>query len=128
LPQSALQRAASIQGDTRQDLELKEGEYKMKLAVKTALAALFIGGTASAGFALADVEDARALSEATISLTDAIAAAESHTGGTAYEAQIEDDSFSPEFEVGIIADDLTYEVRIDGNSGEVISAREDRDD
>ncbi|WP_084419840.1 PepSY domain-containing protein [Henriciella litoralis] len=100
----------------------------MKLAAKSALTALFIGGTATAGLAMADIEDARALSEATISLTDAIAAAETHTGGTAYEAQIEDDSFSPEFEVGIVADNLIYEVRVDGNTGEVISAREDRDD
>ncbi|WP_300375822.1 PepSY domain-containing protein [Henriciella sp.] len=100
----------------------------MKLAARSAIAALLIGGTATAGLAVADVEDAKALGEAQISLTDAITAAEAHTNGQAYEAQIEDDSFSPEFEVGIVANQKTYEVRVDGNTGEVIDSREDHDD
>ena len=100
----------------------------MKLAAKSALAALFIGSTATAGLAMADIEDARALSEASISLTDAIEAAEAHTSGQAYEAQVEDDSFSSEFEVKVVAENKVWEVRVNGETGEVISAREDHDD
>ncbi len=100
----------------------------MKLAAKSALTALLIGGTATAGLAMADIEDARSLSEAKISLVDAIEAAETHTNGKAFEAQIEDDSFSPEFEIGVVADNVVYEVRIDGETGEVMSSREDHDD
>ena len=100
----------------------------MKLAIKSALIAILLGGPATAGLALADVEDAKALSEAKISLIDAIQAAEAHTNGTAFDAQIEDDSFSPEFEVGVVVGHTVYEVRIDGETGDVISAREDRDD
>ncbi|WP_084398210.1 PepSY domain-containing protein [Henriciella aquimarina] len=100
----------------------------MKLAAKSAIAALLVGGTATAGLAMADTEDARALADAKITLTEAIEAAEAHTNGKAYEAQIEDDSFSPEFEVGIVADNTVYEVRVNGETGEVLSSREDHDD
>lgn len=100
----------------------------MKLASKSAIAALVLGGTATAGLAFADIEDARALEGASISLIDAIEAAEAHTSGKAYDAQIEDDSFSPEFEVSVVADNQIWEVRVNGETGEVISAREDHDD
>jgi uncharacterized membrane protein YkoI len=100
----------------------------MKFSVKSALIPLLAISTFTSGLALADVEDVRALSEAKISLIDAIQAAEAHTNGIAFEAQIEDDSFSPEFEVGIVTGNTVYEVRIDGETGDVISAREDRDD
>lgn len=100
----------------------------MKLAAKSALAALLVGGTATAGLAMADVEDAKSLAEAKITLIDAIEAAETHTSGKAFEAQIEDDSFSPEFEIGVVAENVVYEVRIDGETGEVMSSREDHDD
>ena len=100
----------------------------MKLAAKSAIAALLVGGTATAGLAMADIEDARALADAKITLTEAIAAAEAHTNGKAFEAQIEDDSFSPEFEVGIVTGNTVYEVRVNGETGEVISSREDHDD
>ena len=82
----------------------------------------------AARVAIADVEDARALSDADISLVDAIVAAEGATQGKAFDAQIEDDSFSPEFEVSVVADGKIYDVIVDGVTGEVTSTREDRDD
>ena len=100
----------------------------MKLPLRTLISATAIGGLATAGFALADVEDARALDEAEISLTAAILAAEESTQGKAFEAQIEDDSFSPEFEVSVVADGKIYDVIVDGVTGEVKSTREDHDD
>lgn len=100
----------------------------MNIVAKSSLAALLIGGATTAGLAMADPEDARALAEAGISLTDAIEAAEAHTNGKAFEAAIEDDSFSPEFEVSVVVDNATYDVRVNGETGEVISSRQDDDD
>lgn len=98
----------------------------MKNPLKTLLAA-----TAMVAFsvpALADREDMRALEGAKISLVDAINTAEKHQGGRAYDASIDDDSFQPAYEVGIIKDNRVYDVRIDAVSGSVIGSREDIDD
>lgn len=100
----------------------------MKLPFRTLISATAIGGLAAAGFAFADVEDARALQDADISLVAAIQAAEAATQGEAFEAQIEDDSFSPEFEVSVLADGKVYDVTVDGLTGEVTGTREDHDD
>lgn len=100
----------------------------MKLPIRTLIAATAAGGIATAGFAIADVEDARALDDAEISLVAAILAAEESTQGKAFDAQIEDDSFSPEYEISVVADGKIYDVIVDGVTGEVKSTREDRDD
>lgn len=76
----------------------------------------------------ADAEDIRAASEAKISLVKAIQNAESHQGGKAIDASIDDDSFSPTYEVTVVKDDRVYDVRVDAVSGGVIGAREDKDD
>lgn len=78
--------------------------------------------------ALADREDIRLLSETKISLIEAIQAAEKHQGGKAYEASIDDDSFSPAYEVGVIKDNSVYDIRVDAVTGKVLGAREDIDD
>jgi signal transduction histidine kinase len=57
-----------------------------------------------------DAEEIRALSEAKISLTQAIFAAEKHQGGQAYEAKVDDDSFKPEYEIDVAKDGRVYEV------------------
>jgi len=98
----------------------------MKSTLKTLLAATALAAFATP--ALADRGDIRALQGAKISLGDAIAAAEKHQGGRAYEASIDDDSFEPTYEVGIIKDDRVYDVRINAVDGSVIGAREDIDD
>ena len=100
----------------------------MKLPFRTLISATAIGGLATAGVALADIDDARALNEADISLVAAILAAEDATQGKAFDAQIEDDSFSPEFEISVLADGKVYDVTVDGVTGEVTSTREDHDD
>lgn len=78
--------------------------------------------------AYADREDIRLLAETKISLVDAIKAAESHQGGKAVDAGLDDDSFKPTYEVSVVKDDRLYDVRVDAVSGEVIGAREDIDD
>lgn len=99
----------------------------MKLTTVTGSAVL-AAGLAWAGFAFADREDVSALKESKITLVQAIQAAESHQGGQAYEAGIDDDSFKPEYEVSVVRDDRTYDVRINAVTGEVLGSREDRDD
>lgn len=101
----------------------------MRSAIKKLMAVGAITGLGLSTAALAnDAEELKALSEAKISLTQAIAAAEQHQGGQAYEASIDDDSFKPEYEVNIAREGTAYKVRVDGVSGEVIGAREDRED
>lgn len=74
-----------------------------------------------------DQEEVEMLAKAKISLTEAIALAESHVGGKALSAGIEDDSFTPTFEVSVTKDGKVFDVEIDGVKGEVTGSREDRD-
>ena len=92
------------------------------------LAAVCLGGMLFAGSAYADSKDAQALAEAKITLVQAIQAAEKAHGGSAFDAQIDDDSARPEFEVGIVREGRIYDVRVDALTGEVLGVREDRDD
>lgn len=92
------------------------------------LAAICSTTVLAAGHVLADKEDREALMNAKISLVEAIQAAEGVNGGKAYDAGIDDDSFEPEYEVSISRENRSYEVRINGVTGEVIGEREDRDD
>lgn len=72
-------------------------------------------------------EEIAMLDQSAITLTDAIESAESHLGGRALSAEIEDDSFSPRFEVTLTKDGKVFDVEVDGESGKVLGVREDRD-
>lgn len=78
--------------------------------------------------AQADTDEITAVKQAKISLVDAIHAAEQHQGGRAFEASLDDDSFTPTYEVSLLAEEKLYDVRIDAVSGAVLSTREDKDD
>lgn len=84
-------------------------------------------GALFAGTALADREDARLLEQTKITLSEAISIAEKHQNGRAYEAGLDDDSFSPSYEVSVAVGDRLYELDIDGATGEVRNVREERD-
>lgn len=102
----------------------------MNLITKPFAVAALVVTTAMAP-AIVSAEDAseiKALTEAKISLTQAIEAAEKHQGGQALDASIDDDSFTPTFEVSVVKDGKVYDVRVDGVKGTVIGAREDIDD
>lgn len=98
----------------------------MKLIPYTAFAVLLV--TAFATNALADADDIKAAAQAKISLVQAIQAAEKHQGGKAIDASIDDDSFSPTYEVSVVKDDKLFDVRVDAVNGAVLGAREDKDD
>lgn len=99
----------------------------MTYSIKTLALATVAATVGLTGAAMADADDVRNLAEAKISLVEAINAAEKHQGGKAYEANIDDDSFKPEYEVTVVKDNVSYEVSVDGVSGEVLGVRQDRD-
>ena len=74
-----------------------------------------------------DRDEINMLNQAKISLVDAIQAAESNLNAKALEASIDDDAFTPTFEVKILKEGRVYKVRVDGKTKEVLGSREDRD-
>ncbi|CAA9889301.1 conserved exported hypothetical protein [Candidatus Methylobacter favarea] len=59
-------------------------------------------------------------SQAKISLTEAIRAAEKKTGGKAMEAEVDEESNTVQFEVETVKDGKVYEVKVDGKTGSVL--------
>ncbi len=74
-----------------------------------------------------DSIDIEMINKSAITLQQAISIAEKEIGGKAYAAAIDDDSFSPQFEVEVTKDGKVFEVRIDGMTQKVIGSREERD-
>lgn len=95
----------------------------MKKLYLTTTAIILLGSTA-----YADASDVRLLSEAKISLVDAIKAAESSVGGRAIEAGLDDDAWKPAYEVSIVKDNRLFDVQVDAVDGKVLGSREDIDD
>lgn len=100
----------------------------MKRGTKLLAIAAMAGTMALPLYAMADADDIRGLAEAKITLIDAINAAEKHVGGKAYDAGFDDDSFKPAFEVNVAKDGKSFDVRVDGLTGEILGSREDIDD
>ncbi len=76
--------------------------------------------------AMADKNIEKRLQSVTINLSEAIAIAEKATGGIAYEAELEKNTFEPEYEIEVYADGIEYEVSVNAVTSEVISIREDK--
>lgn len=66
--------------------------------------------------------------QATISLQEAIKAAEQKTGGKAMEAEIDDEAKTVQYEVEIVKDGKIHEVMIDGKTGQVLAVKQDDED
>lgn len=99
----------------------------MKSALASLSAALLVLTTATACADSALHEDVRAIRAATISLVDAIRAAEAHgEGGIAYQAEIDSDAFAPTYEVKVVRGDDRWEIDISAVDGSIL--RERRDD
>lgn len=92
-------------------------------AVGTSLA--FAGVNYAAG---QSENDAVALSTAKITLTQAIAAAESHVQGRAVRAELEDENGALVYGVEVVKGAQAMDVRVDSNSGQVLSAKTDQAD
>ena len=67
-----------------------------------------------------EAKELKLFSQATISLSDAIKAAEQKTGGKAMEAELDDESNAVQFEVETLKDGKTHDVMVDGKTGNVL--------
>ncbi len=59
-------------------------------------------------------------SQAKISLTEAIKAAEQKVGGKAMEASVDDESNTVQFEIEVLKDGKIHEVMVDSKTGKVL--------
>ena len=94
--------------------------------ILTALIAIVIITGAFANVAQAgeskekEAKELQLFSQAKISLTEAIKAAEQKTGGKALEAELDDESNTVQFEIEVLKDGKIHEVLIDGITGKVL--------
>lgn len=82
---------------------------------------LAIQGTA---FADKGMKAHERVSQAKITLAEAVDIAQRHLSGQAYEAELEENSFSLEYEVDVLLERKKYEVTVDANTGEVKRVRQ----
>lgn len=89
-----------------------------------ALSLLAAGGAWAAGGARQDDDrpDSAVIAQARVTLAEAAQAAERHAGGRAYEAGIEEEHGAVFYEVDVAGATGAQEVRIDAQSGAVLSA------
>jgi len=67
-----------------------------------------------------EAKEIQLFNQASITIQDAIKAAEHKTGGKAMEAEINDESTSAQFEIEILKDGKVHEVIVDGKTGTVL--------
>lgn len=96
-----------------------------KRAYTAAITALCLAGF---GTAYAGENDALGITDARISLTQAISTAEQHVGGKASSAEYEHEDGRWIFEVEVVKGRDVMEVEIDPTSGEVLSVGTDKAD
>ncbi|BAO90337.1 PepSY domain-containing protein [Caballeronia cordobensis] len=96
-----------------------------KLVLSAALVAT--GAIAISTYAAATKEnDALAISEAKISISQAIAAAEQHVHGKATRAEFEQKRQYNAFEVEVVNGTKVFDVTVDADQGNVLSVAEDK--
>jgi uncharacterized membrane protein YkoI len=67
-----------------------------------------------------EAKELKFFSQAKITLTEAIKAAEQKTGGKAMEAEVDDESTTVQFEIEVLKDGKIHEVKVDGMTGKVL--------
>lgn len=73
-------------------------------------------------------DDAKAARAASVSITDAIDAAEQEKGGTAFEASADDKRFNNIWEVTVGVGQDVFEVEVNMNNGNVEKSRKEKND
>ena len=92
-------------------------------------AALALASAGAVAFAANKMEsDSASLATAKISMTQAIVSAEQHTGGKAARAEFEHTKTGWVYDVEIVNGAKTVDVRVDSDTGTVISAVDDKID
>ncbi|WP_411728255.1 PepSY domain-containing protein [Methyloglobulus sp.] len=67
-----------------------------------------------------EAKELQLFSQAKITLSEAINAAEQKTGGKAMEAELDDESATVQFEIEVLKDGKVHEVKVDGKTGKVL--------
>lgn len=93
-----------------------------------ALATASLIGIGSAYAAKSIENDALSIATAKISLTQAIAAAEKHVGGTAARAEFEKDQGHWVFDIEVVTGHKVMDVKVDSSTGRILAASEDQAD
>jgi uncharacterized membrane protein YkoI len=102
---------------------------KTTAAIAAAIAAVAIGGGAYAAKSTGQEDDALAIVNAQVTLSQAIAAAEQHVGGgKAAKAEFEQENGKWAFDVEVVKDRKVMDVKVDATNGKVLSATEDKVD
>lgn len=97
-----------------------------KAIIATTVLALGVG---SAAFASASGNDAvTSLAQATITLDQAVRAAEQHAGGRATKAELERHQGKAAFEVEVVNGQAVSDVVVDATDGSILANTADRDD
>ena len=90
--------------------------------------AIAMAGTVAHAAKSTTENDAQAITQAKISLTQAIAVAEQHVNGQATHAEYERSKQGLIYEVEVVSGPKVFDVRIDAGKGTVISSAEDKAD
>lgn len=96
--------------------------------VLAAIASFALAGIGAVYAAQSEENDAAALAQTKISLTQAIASAERHASGKAVRAELEDENGKAVYGVEVVAGAKVTDVKVDVNDGKVLSAQADQDD
>ena len=100
---------------------------KLSAAIVAALAAAAIGGAYAAKGEKEN--DAMAIASAKVGLAQAVVAAEQHVGGKAAKAEFEQEKGQWVFDIEVVKDArVVMDVKVDANTGKVLSATEDKAD
>jgi len=96
---------------------------------KIGLIAVLLAATGIGAYAAKDMEnEAAALAQAKVSITQAIATAEQHANGKATRAELEQSKVGLTYDVEVVSGTKVFDVKVDADKGTVISSAEDKAD
>ncbi len=99
----------------------------MKTSVKLALAGMALLGLGAAHAAQDPRDDnAHAILNTRLSLVQAVGAAERHAGGSAIRAELENENGRIVYGVEVVSQTRLTDVKVDANSGRIVSAQADQ--
>jgi uncharacterized membrane protein YkoI len=94
---------------------------------KTGLIAITLAATGIGAYAAKAMEnEAAALAQAKVSISQAIATAEQHTNGKATRAELEQSKVGLTYDVEVVSGAKVFDVKVDADKGSVISSAEDK--
>ncbi len=99
-----------------------------RLLVLSTVIALTAIGTSVAYSSQSEQNDSALRAKAEVSLTQAIAAAESHAKGKAVNAELENENGNIIYGVEVVNSTQTVDVKVDAHNGKILSAQLDHED